>query len=292
MKIIIDSQGIETKNINILKLIYKLDTSYKLTETNYSFYDETLTASEETYIRLKEKFSDMGFIAKQWSDKTLIHLEIENYSRVNIQKWIEEQVADMSPNMSIKKLKELCSYLILEQERKQDNNSMTQISIELLESMWVMRDEMIEDIDDIWIGIQKPWLYELILLSLYLDEVLERIYFQEDTQRDISIHSEYAVKIKPQFKHNSLIDTKPLLETLQSVQPHTKEITLKRTLKWDILELTHVLLENNVHEKTRMIELLQQYPHSNITASIYNSRVNKYTIVERIRVNDIETYEE
>jgi hypothetical protein len=38
----------------------------------------------------------------------------------------------------------------------------------------------------------------------------------------------------------------------------------------------------------RMIDLIRTYPHSEISAKVYNGKINKYTIIEKIRLDSFD----
>lgn len=186
-------------NLDFLYTMYTLTKNYREKENKYEliFWREF---SEELLGNILTKLNAIWLQARIWKAGK-ISLDISENPLKLLKAWAEKEIDFMKPSISLEKLKEICTYLVLKKQDMQWNeNDIVQITRDDLKSLWVLRDEMIEDIDDIGIWIKKIDFYELVFYYFYLDGVLSQIFIWYDKERLHDIHSEYAVVVNPNFE--------------------------------------------------------------------------------------------
>lgn len=154
--------------------------------------------------------------------------------------------------------------------------------------LWIIKDEMVINIDDIekdrnyYNLIERIDFSILVLLYLYLNGNLSYIGNKIDLDR-LWIHSwEYVVNISQNLNRAQLNSFSDISNQLKNIQSNTKSIKVSKKNNDFILEKEHVFY----WDQTKYIDLVNRFPYSDITWRNYLWKVNKYIVIEKIKINN------
>jgi hypothetical protein len=204
-------------------------------------------------------------------------------------KYIYNLILENSLNIDMEKLKNIILYKIFEiNDFEWSSLNDIYLSNNHFKWLWIEYNNLYETLDNInddYYIKNKYWI-EILVLGLLFTEwtIISNLYLKDKTsQKFWKDKYDYIIHINSSFRKKNLIDLWYLNKEL-SLFNNTVSIKIIKDNDFFLLEKEHIYYWEN----TKYVDLVKRYPQSKIVSSVYFGKTNKYTVIEKAKINNID----